>query len=330
MRNPKTTRVIGTVTATMFSAATLATPFAVLAAQAGRSPAGTNAVISATTPTAPADHTSPGNPVAEAAPASAVISDASVTLPVAPAVPVLLTDGVHAARTITTHGATVAEALQEVGITLTHTDRVRPALSMPVTPNLPIVVTRVRLALENRSTAIPCGSVFKMSASVAPGHVQAGHGGVPGVLTKTFLVGYVNERPTSHKLVKTTVTRRPIPAETLAGIRVREARALPSRAGTYNRMRAISMTATGYSPYEGSASGRCATGMRAGYGVVAVDPRVIHLGSRLYVEGYGYAVAGDTGGAIKGHRIDLGHTTTREAASVGRRHVTVWVLNPTR
>ena len=46
--------------------------------------------------------------------------------------------------------------------------------------------------------------------------------------------------------------------------------------------------------------------MRAGYGVVAVDPRVIHLGSKLYIEGYGYAIAGDTGGAVKGYIIDLG------------------------
>jgi 3D (Asp-Asp-Asp) domain-containing protein len=66
--------------------------------------------------------------------------------------------------------------------------------------------------------------------------------------------------------------------------------------------------------------------MRAGYGVVAVDPRHIPLGSRLYIEGYGFAIAGDTGGAIKGHRIDLGYGNYRAARSFGRKKVTVHVL----
>jgi|SRR3989344_5488353 len=49
-----------------------------------------------------------------------------------------------------------------------------------------------------------------------------------------------------------------------------------------------------------------ATGLKAGYGVVAVDPKVIPLGSKIYIPGYGFAVAGDTGGAIKGTVVDLG------------------------
>src|SRR3990167_4767589 len=49
-----------------------------------------------------------------------------------------------------------------------------------------------------------------------------------------------------------------------------------------------------------------ATGLRTGYGVVAVDPKVIPLGSQLYIPGYGTATAGDTGGSIKGNRVDLG------------------------
>ena len=51
-----------------------------------------------------------------------------------------------------------------------------------------------------------------------------------------------------------------------------------------------------------------ATGMKQGYGVVAVDPKVIPLMSKLYIPGYGVAIAGDVGGAIKNRRIDLGFT----------------------
>ena len=69
-----------------------------------------------------------------------------------------------------------------------------------------------------------------------------------------------------------------------------------------------------------------ASGMAAAVGRVAVDPRVIPLGTRLYIEGYGYAVAADTGGAIKGNRIDLYMDSESACNSFGRRNVTVHVL----
>jgi 3D (Asp-Asp-Asp) domain-containing protein len=69
-----------------------------------------------------------------------------------------------------------------------------------------------------------------------------------------------------------------------------------------------------------------ATGVHAGYGVVAVDHDVIPLGSRLYIEGYGYALAGDTGSRIKGLRIDLGYDTKRQAIQFGRRPVRVYIV----
>ena len=85
--------------------------------------------------------------------------------------------------------------------------------------------------------------------------------------------------------------------------------------------------ATGYSPGSGGADNVCATGARALHGVIAVDPRVIPLGTHVYVPGYGYAVAADTGGAIKGNRIDLCYATNAEAVQWGRRTVTIVILD---
>lgn len=93
----------------------------------------------------------------------------------------------------------------------------------------------------------------------------------------------------------------------------------------------LDMIATAYDPGPIScgpyASGYTSMGLKAGYGVVAVDPTVIPLGKRLYIEGYGYAIAGDVGRAIKGLRIDLGFDTYREAINFGIRRVKVYILN---
>lgn len=91
------------------------------------------------------------------------------------------------------------------------------------------------------------------------------------------------------------------------------------------------MTATAYTASCKGCSGVTATGIdlnaNPNQKVVAVDPRVIPLGSKLYVEGYGYAVAGDVGGAIKNNKIDLYVRSYSEAMNWGRRTVKVTVLN---
>ena len=69
-----------------------------------------------------------------------------------------------------------------------------------------------------------------------------------------------------------------------------------------------------------------ATGMKQGYGVVAVDPKIIPLYSRLYVPGYGIAVAGDVGGAVKGKVIDLGYD--KLDGQWAAHYVDVYVLVP--
>jgi len=90
----------------------------------------------------------------------------------------------------------------------------------------------------------------------------------------------------------------------------------------------IIMEATAYtkSVEEGTQRGITRSGTEVSRGTVAVDPRAIPLGTRLYVDGYGDAIALDTGGAIKGNRIDLYMETKKEAFEWGRRQVKVWIL----
>ena len=80
----------------------------------------------------------------------------------------------------------------------------------------------------------------------------------------------------------------------------------------------LTVDATGYSLH-----GHTATGAPVGWGVVAVDPTVIPLGTRMTIPGYGSGVAADTGGAIVGNRIDLWFPTVAQAQAWGRRTVTI-------
>ena len=86
----------------------------------------------------------------------------------------------------------------------------------------------------------------------------------------------------------------------------------------------IWMESTAYSPYEGGAY--TATGAPVRYGIAAVDTDLIPLGTNLYIEGYGHALAADVGGAIQGNRIDLAFDSYQEAMDWGRRDVLVHMV----
>ena len=92
----------------------------------------------------------------------------------------------------------------------------------------------------------------------------------------------------------------------------------PSPTPAASGSRTITVSTTGY-----SLSGRTSTGMPVGFGVVAVDPSVIPLGTRLTIPGYGEGVAADTGGSVRGSRIDLWFPTLAQARAWGRRTVTI-------
>jgi len=110
------------------------------------------------------------------------------------------------------------------------------------------------------------------------------------------------------------------------------ARGVVGRSTAFRTTKVLQMHASAYTPCRsggGTGTGRTATGLPAGYGLVAVDPRVIPLGTVLYVEGYGMAIAADTGRAIRGYKIDLCYATRQQALQFGRRKVRVYLLRAT-
>ncbi len=88
----------------------------------------------------------------------------------------------------------------------------------------------------------------------------------------------------------------------------------------------LNVIATGYTPGDPGCTGITYTGTKAARGTIAVDPNVIPFGTKLYIPGYGYGVAADTGGAIKGNKLDLCYETRTEALNWGIKNITVYVV----
>jgi 3D (Asp-Asp-Asp) domain-containing protein len=172
-------------------------------------------------------------------------------------------------------------------------------------------------------------TITRFSSALAPGTSKLVAFGAPGVLEVKVLYAQRDGGRVARTILAKTLIRasRPrivaegVPSNTLAAF---EARGLTHMASIARG--AILMLATAYTAASAGGSGMTAIGRRAGYGIVAVDPRVIPLGTPLYITGYGLAIAGDTGGDIVGNRIDLGFDSLRGAMLFGRRAVTVYRL----
>lgn len=170
--------------------------------------------------------------------------------------------------------------------------------------------------------AIKPSVTYQFNGNVRTGRVVKAKAGEPGTVKRTYAIVEKNGKKV-RELVK---EERSLPENTVYYM---GRGGYPTSRGSWTRTRVLDMIATAYtaSPSENGGSTRSATGNSLIFGVVAVDPRVIPLGTKLYVEGYGFAYACDTGGAIKGNRIDLLMPSRSASNQWGRRHVKVHVLS---
>lgn len=257
------------------------------------------------------------------------------------------------AVSIRTVGKPVSDVLIENSIVLGEMDVVSPALDTVVTPETQIHVTRVALDAVAEYVEIPYETVEKPNSQLDRGTRNVVQQGVAGQKEVVYNVVTQNGEQTAKDWVGERVVTEPVSeiveygtkspmrsTETLSS-RSGEHAARQASAGGFSYSRVITCNATAYDlSYESCGKhpgepgyGVTASGMKAGPGVVAVDPRVIPLGTRLYIAStdgtadYGYAIAGDTGGAIKGNKIDLFFPSASQVRQFGRRNVTVYVLD---
>lgn len=210
------------------------------------------------------------------------------------------------------------------------------SVSAACAPRFTMSVTRVTWQRDGVLTwervdrrALRQPTIARLSPALAPGESKVIARGTPGLRDVKVRYTQRDGGPVHQQLLSSRVLRKAKPriiAEGIGQIPLADFVAHGVARMAYMAHGAMAMVATAYSGDCAGCGGRTASGRPAGYGVVAVDPRVIPLGTRLYITGYGLAVAGDTGGAIVGNRIDLGFGSERQAMLFGRRAVTVYRL----
>jgi uncharacterized protein YabE (DUF348 family) len=235
-------------------------------------------------------------------------------------------------------GTTVADALMAAGADLSPDADVSPAIDTKLAAGMVITAPQRFTRIKTQDVVVPFETETFADASLPRGTrqiIMAGSSGLKMQVTKTIVSDGIEgaSAVTLEKTITPPVAQLEAVGPGASGKDSGTAKVIPakrssgsSKVPTGRRMRLVS---TAYSPNEPGGGGGPSTAMGrpAVFGVAAVDPHVIPLGSRLYVVGYGYAMAYDTGGAIKGDRIDLCFDSGGECERWGRKPVTVIVLD---
>lgn len=233
-----------------------------------------------------------------------------------------------------TSRTTVAEALHENGIKIGDNDWATPGFEEKITDGTEITLYRITVREETVTEAFP-GPVENRTDDSMYSDEQKLIKGEDGQKEVSYKIMYNGSEEVYREVLSENVIKEPGVSVIVTGTKTRMSATKQGKTFTYSKKITVNATAYDTSPEENGGYLTTATGMKLGYGMVAVDPRVIPLGSRLYVESvdeggswtYGYCIAGDTGGAIKGNRIDLCYNTKGECMQFGRRKATVYVLD---
>lgn len=261
---------------------------------------------------------------------------------------VKVTSGNETKKLYTTEN-TVEGAIRTSGYKLSSNDKVYPALDASVSSNMDIKIVRVKKQQVEQKEQVPYQVIKTSDPSLYKGDNRVLQSGKSGVVVQRVQKVYHDGKLVSKQLINKEVTQKRVdkviavgtkkkPVVLAASVTTKATRASSGnavrKAGVnfkYSKvLQNVSMTA--YSSQEPGIGTRTASGTRVMEGrTIAVDPSIIPIGWWVYIEGVGFRRAEDTGGAIKGHKIDVYYESLSRANQFGRKHGrTVYVIGPVK
>jgi len=225
----------------------------------------------------------------------------------------------------------VAQALAENGVVLLGKDYTIPAEGERIVDGMDIRVVRVREEVRIEQDPIPFETAWLPDPELEIDHRRLEQKGEEGLKKRRIRLVYEDGYEVERKIEEEWVAKEPLNKVIAYGTKI-VIRELKTPEGNFKYWRKIRMLATSYTAATSGKEkghplyGITYLGWRARKGIVAVDPRVINLRTRVYVPGYGVGVAADTGGKIKGRRIDLCYDEGE--LKLWRKWVNVYLLAP--
>lgn len=235
-------------------------------------------------------------------------------------------------REIWSTSTTVADFLKSEKVSLNKLDQVSPALSNRLTQESAVTVTRVEKVTDVVEEPISYETIKRTDPSLEKGKEKIITEGQEGLISKTYELTRENGKTISKELVSEKTVQEKVDQVVAIGTKEKKATVtkVSSPSTSSSSAEEYHVTATAYTSGCNGCTGKTATGinLRANPNakVIAVDPSFIPLGTKVYVEGYGYATAADTGGAVSGKKIDVFVPSTADAYSWGVKTVKIKVF----
>lgn len=266
-------------------------------------------------------------------------------------------------KTLYTTEDTIGKAIDKLGITLEGYDKIFPSLDTAISADMKVKIVRINKQTVQRTTNLPFRVIKTADPSLTVGTVRVAQAGKPGVMIQHIekiyqdgelasmrMIGKEVQTVTKDKIIavgtkalpkptvastataKTTTTSKTNTSSKTAKVSS-TTKNVTHKAGVdfeYKKMiKNVSMTA--YSSEEPGIGTRTASGTRVTEGrTIAVDPNVIPIGWWVYIDGLGFRRAEDTGGAIKGNKVDVYFDSLSHARNFGRKSRTVYVIGPVK